>query len=299
MKGRSALATMFGLLLVAHTGAAWAQDEEEGADESAEESAEEASEEAADGAEEAADGAEEAAEEATESADAAVGRWPRAVIARPLTLPKGLAQIGAALSANNDFSVLGLGINAGYGVSDDIEVRGGYAFALKEFEAKGSLSFGVGYKVLRGAAGGKLEVIARGDTGYSFLAEGLNPLTLGAQAQYNISDKLAVVTPGGQLSISLEEVGGVRPIALNLPVGVGYQASPVFYVQLDTRIASIEISDSPTTVIFADTTPITVTATYNAKPNLDAFVAISTDLTNEPGDTLAFLVGANYYLGAL
>ncbi len=289
MKGRSALATMFGLLLVAHTGAAWAQDEDESSDESAEEASEEAAE-----------GAEEAAEEATEeSADAAVGRWPRAVIARPRTLPKGLTQLGAALSANNDFSLLGLGINGGYGVSDDIEVRGSYAFSLKEFEAKGSLNFGVGYKVLRGAAGGKLEVIARGDTGYNFLAEGLNPLTLGAQAQYNISDKIAVVTPGGQLAISLEEVGGVRPIALNLPVGVGYQATPELYVQLDTRIASIEISDSPTTVIFADTTPLAVTATYNVKPNLDAYLAISTDLTNEPDDALGFLVGANYYLGAL
>lgn len=295
MKGRSALATMFGFLLLAHTGAAWAQDEEE----SSEESAEEATDEAAEGAEEATEGAEEAAEEATEGDVAAVGRWPRAVIARPLTLPKGLAQVGAAINANNDFSVLGLALNAAYGVSDDIEVRGSYSFLLKEFEAKGSFNVGAGYKVLRGAAGGKLEVIARADTGYNFFLEGLNALSLGAQVQYNISDKLAVVSPGGQLSIALEETAGVRPIALNLPVGVGYQATPEAYIQLDTTIAHIEIADSPTTVIFSDTTPISITATYNAKPNLDAFVSIGTDLTNEPGDTLTFLLGANYFLGAL
>lgn len=295
MNGRSALATMFGFLLLAHTGAAWAQDEEE----SSEESTEEATDEAAEGAEEAAEGAEEATEEATEGSEAAVGRWPRAVIARPLTLPKGLTQVGAAISANNDFSILGLTLNAAYGVSDDIEVRANYLFALKEFEAKGSLNFGAGYKVLRGAAGGKLEVIARADTGYNFFLEGLNALSLGAQVQYNISDKLAVLSPGGQLSIALEETAGVRPIALNLPVGVGYQATPEAYIQLDTTIAHIEISDSPTTVIFSDTTPIAVTATYNAKPNLDAFVSIGTDLSNEPGDTLTFLLGANYFLGAL
>jgi hypothetical protein len=296
MNGRSALATMFGFLLLAHTGAAWAQDEEE---ESSDESAEEATDEAEEGAEEATEGAEEAAEEATEGADAAGGRWPRAVIARPLTLPKGLAQVGAALGSNNDFSALSLTLNAAYGVSDDIEVRGSYGFALKEFEAKGAFNFGAGYKILRGAAGGKLELIARADTGYNFLLEGLNPLSLGAQVQYNISDKLAVLSPGGQLSIALEEVATVRPIALKLPVGVGYQATPELYVQLDTTIASIEIADSPTTVIFSDTTPIAVTATYNAKPNLDAFVSIGTDLTNEPGDTLTFLLGANYFLGAL
>jgi hypothetical protein len=297
MKGRSALATMFGFLLLAHTGAAWAQDEEE----SSEESTEEATDEAAEGAEEATEGAEEAAEEATEGEGdaAAVGRWPRAVIARPLTLPKGLAQVGAAIKANNDFSTIGLLLNAGYGVSDDIEVRLNYLFTLKEFEAKGLLNFGAGYKVLRGAAGGKLEVIARADTGYNLFLEGLAPLALGAQVQYNISDKLAVLSPGGQLSIALEETAGIRPMALVLPVGVGYQVTPEAYVQVDTTIASIELADSPTTVIFSDTTPVSFTAIYNAKPNIDAFATISTDLSNEPGDALTFLVGANYFLGAL
>jgi hypothetical protein len=289
---------MFACLLLAPVGTAWAQDEEE-EEESSEESTEEASEEG----EEATEDGEEAVEEATEEAEGAegavAGRWPRAVIARPLTLPKGLAQVGAAINANNDFSAIGLTLNAAYGVSDDLEVRGSYGFGLKDFEAKGSLNVGAGYKLLRGAMGGKLEVIARADTGYNFFLEGLNALSLGAQAQYNISDKLAVVTPGGQLSIALEEVAGLRPVALKIPVGVGYQVTPELYAQLDTTIASIEISDSETTVIFSDTTPVSVTATYNAKPNLDAFVSIGTDLSNEPGDTLTFLVGANYFLGTL
>lgn len=299
MKGRSALVSMFACLLLTPATMAWAQDEE-----STEENAEEATEEAAEGAEEAAEETGEAVEEATEEVDASAGgRWPRAVIARPLTLPKSLAQVGLAIGANNDFSALSGTLNGGYGISDDLELRAFYGFGLKDFEAKGALDIELGYKLIRGGMGGKLEVIARADTGYSFLGEALLPLNLGAHVQYNISDKLAVITPGRHIVISLEEIGegeaAIRPIYFTLPVGVGYQATPELYVQVDTNIINLEIADSETTLIFADRTPILVTGTYNAKPNLDVFAAIGTDITNEPGDTLNFLIGANYYLGAL
>ncbi len=80
---------------------------------------------------------------------------------------------------------------------------------------------------------------------------------------------------------------------------MAYQATPELYVSVLTTIFTLDILDSATTVIFADTTPLTFQGTYNVQPNLDAYAAISTDLTNEPGDTLSFLIGANYYLGAL
>jgi hypothetical protein len=298
MKGRSALVTMFAGLLLAPT-MAWAQDEEE----STEENAEEATEEAAEDAEEAAEETGEAVEEATEEVDAAAGgRWPRAVIARPLTLPKGITQVGAAITSASEFEVFNLGLNAGYAISDDLEIRAFYGLTLKEFEAKGPLDIEVGYKILRGAAGGKLEVIARADTGYNFLDEGLLPLNLGAQVQYNVSDKLAIITPGRHLNIALEEIGegdaAIRPITFTLPVGVGYQATPELYVQADTTLFVLEISDAASTFIFDDTTPLAVTATYNVQPALDVFAGISTDLSNDP-DKINILVGANYYLGSL
>jgi hypothetical protein len=304
MKGRSALATMFAFALLTPASMAWAQDEEE--EESAEESAEEAGEEVEEGAEEAAEGAEEAVEEATEEGDAAAGgRWPRAVNARPLTLPKSLARLGAEINANNDFGVIGLTLNGGYGISDDLEVNLSYGLTLKEFEAKGTLGVNVGFNFLRGSVGGKLDAAARIGTGYDLVAEGLAPLVAGVDARYRINEKLSVIMPGTHLRVALEEIvippatDGLRPITFGLPIGVAYQATPELYVSLDTRLVDLEIADSATTVIFADTTPLRFQGIYNVQPNLDAFAAISTDLTNEPGDTLQFFVGANYYLGAL
>lgn len=302
MKGRSALAMVFAGLLLAPASVAFAQDEEESGEE---ESSEAASEEGS--SEEGAESTEATSEESSEeAAPAASGRWPRQVIARPLTLPKGLMNAGANIPFTNKFKAIGLGLNFGYGISDDLEVRASYGLALKEFEAKGTLGFGAGYKILRGAAGGKLELIARADTGYNLLAEGLAPLNVGAQVQYNISDKLAVVSPQAGLRIALEEVvvppatAGVRPIDLVLPVGVGYQATPELYAQIDTTIANIEVSDSATTFIFADFIPLTASVVYNLQPALDITASFGfTDLKNNAGDNITAAIGAQYYMGSL
>ncbi len=238
------------------------------------------------------------------------GRWPRSVIARPLTLPKGLAQLGADLAANNDFSTVGMNVVAGYGISDDLEATLFYGFALEELEIKGNLDVDLGYKLLRGAAGGKLEVIGRGRLGYSVVGEDLNPLRLGAHVQYNVTDQIALITPGQQLVIGLaEDDAGGTPMFLQLPVAVGFQATPELYLQLDTTLAQIEISDSGNAFFGADTTPLLVTAVYNAMPALDVIGSIGLNLTPPDavppapevgvGDTLTFLVGARYYLGEL
>jgi hypothetical protein len=232
-------------------------------------------------------------------------RYPRAVIERPLTLPAGVAMLGADLTSNNDLTAMGGAPIIGYGITDDLEIQVPYAFATREFEAKGSLNFDVGYKLLRGAAGGKLEVIARARTGYSFLARAANPLMVGVHVQYNLTDRLAVISgfPGTQqLSIALSDggvMGAPRPIDLSLPLSVGYQATPLLYFQLDTRLARLDLSSSSNAFIGADTTPVALTAVYNVLPALDVQAAIATDLSNSPGDAVSFLVGARYYAGQL
>jgi hypothetical protein len=242
-------------------------------------------------------------------AAAPAARWPRAVIARPLTLPGGLAQLGMDVTANTgDSTVLAMNV-IGYGITDDLEATAFYAFSLKDFEVNGSFDIDVGYKLARGALDGKLEVIARGRAGYSALDETANPLRLGAHVQYNVTDKLALITPGQQLVLELaEDMAGDRPVLFQLPVAVGFQAASELYLQLDTTLA--QIASSGNALFGADTTPIALTAVYNAIPALDVLAAISLNLTppesTDPmaptpgvGDTLAFLIGARYYLGKL
>jgi hypothetical protein len=242
-------------------------------------------------------------------------RWPHSVIARPLTLPVGLAQVGADLKATHDFHEIALGLAAGYGITDDFEVNGFYDFELKEFEALGFLDVDFGYKLLRGAADGKLEVIARARAGYHFHDEALNPLRLGAHVQYNVTDKIALITPGQQLVLSLAETGGdvpgeaaVRPMFVQLPVALGFQPTHALYLQLDTVLGRVKIADTETAFFGADETPLALTAFYAVLPEFDVTAGISVDLTPPAGvpgmeigvgDTVKFLLAFRYFIGQL
>ncbi|HEY4175799.1 MAG TPA: hypothetical protein VGM90_03160 [Kofleriaceae bacterium] len=255
-----------------------------------------------------------AAPAATPAPDAGGGdtlAWPREIINRPLTLPKGLLQVGGDLltSTKHFFDPAVIRVLAGYGITDDFEINfGAYQFSSKD-AGKGNIGLNAGYKLLRGAAGGKLEVIARVDAGYSLgeNAKGdhyLTPLGIGAHVQYNATPKIAIISgvPGAsQLQIGLDTV---HPITFGIPIGVGFQATPELFLEVDTKLANLVISDDSTgeksTFIFSDTTPLSLTATYNAMPALDIYGAIAFDATPPAGgvgDTLVVGAGVRYYIG--
>jgi hypothetical protein len=240
---------------------------------------------------------------ATAAPDAPASRYPRAVIERPLTLPAHLAVIGADATANHDFSAMAGAPIVGFGITDDLEVQAPYTFATHDFEPRGSLDIDVGYKLLRGALGGKLEAIARVRGGYDALGKAATPLMIGVHVQYSLTDWLAVISgvPGSQqLRISLAQTDAMtRPIDLSLPIGLGVQATGRLYVQLDTKLFQLAIHASANRAIIADTTPLTLTAVYNVLPALDVQAVLGTDVSNAPGDALSFLVGARYYAGTL
>ncbi len=235
--------------------------------------------------------------------EAPSSRYPRAVIARPLTLPAGVLAIGADAGANHDFSAMTGAPIAGYGITDKLEVLVPYAFATHDFEARGTIGADVGYVIVRGAVDGKLEAIARVRTGYDTLALDMMPLSLGVHVQYNITPTVALISgaPGTQqLRFALAKTAtDTRPIDVSLPVGIGVQPAPTFYLQLDTKLAQLSLHDSDTVLIGRDVAPFSLTAVWNAIPALDLQAAVGTDLMNQPGDALTFLIGARYYAGQL
>src|SRR6185295_2002052 len=59
----------------------------------------------------------------TEEAPAPASRYPRGVIDRPLTLPAGLAMLGAdVIALNKEFDVIQGAPIVGYGITDDFEI---------------------------------------------------------------------------------------------------------------------------------------------------------------------------------
>src|SRR5690242_11529250 len=65
--------------------------------------------------------------------------YPREMIARPLTFPQGLLSVGADAGANKDMSAMTGAPIAGYGITDKLEVQIPYAFAARDFEARGTV----------------------------------------------------------------------------------------------------------------------------------------------------------------
>jgi hypothetical protein len=246
------------------------------------------------------------------SADVPASRYPRDVISRPLTYPSGLAAAGFDLSSPTTSLAdpATIRLLAGYGITDELELNFGHYMFPTNRAGKGTIDFGAGYAVVRGASDGRLEMIARVQTGYSLASSQLNPLLAGVHAQFNVTPTLGVITPGGQLSIAT--AGATKPVTFGLPLSLGWQASPIVYVQADTVLATLKIANASNAFLFADSTPITVTAYVNAVHAVDVFAGMWANLTpadtvdasgntvkGKVADTAGLIVGARYYLGAL
>jgi hypothetical protein len=233
--------------------------------------------------------------------------WTLEAIGRPLTMPGGTflggLQVTASptVGADDDitlFDTIPLLVVGAFGITDELEVNASYTLTLSEFEAKGPLRAGLGYAILRGAAGGKLEVIARAEAGYDFLNETMGPIVLGPQIQFNLTSTVALVSPASWLFINIDSPvnDGPTPIFLNLPIGVLVQATPQLFVQVDTTIATIEIADSDTAVIGDEVVPVGLTLGYTPSRNLDLGLTVSDDLKHAD-DTLAVGIFLRYYGG--
>lgn len=243
-------------------------------------------------------------------------RWPHGVIDRPLTLPGTLVLAGGDVIGLNSVVMTETGSSTsmgwladvafGYGINDDLEVNAitpNYTFALKDFEIKGPLDVGVGYKVLRGAAGGKLEMIARAIGGYDLNASALRPLRLGVHVQYNLTPTLAVFSHDiglGNAGISIAVDGDPKPVTLTLPIGIGIQAAPELWIEADTApISTLNLSGASNRFI-TDATPLLATAIYSVMAgHVDAIAYFGFGDVQAAGDTITFGVGLRYYAGAV
>ena len=229
-------------------------------------------------------------------------RYPRSSIARLLTLPSGVAVIGIDETANRDFSSIGSSAIFAYGFTDRFDMQIPYSFSTTDFNARGSVAVDAGAMLVRGVLDGTLEAVARVRGGYNALEEVATPVMLGVHLQYSLTPDIALISGYGgtqQLRISVaDDAAMTKPIDFSLPFAIGYQATSLLYLQLDTKLATINIHDSANTLIGKDTTPASLTVLYNVVNAFDVQAAVGTDL-NAASDALTFLVGARYNAGKL
>jgi hypothetical protein len=210
---------------------------------------------------------------------------PQEIIMRPMTTPASQLTVGGDLFLGFDPTTMGLDVGAAYGVSEKLEINGGYALSLKEFEAKGDLHVEGAFNIMEGNLG----VAAQATLGYNLLFEGLDPLGAGARVRFRLNDQMAIVSPGNQLVVTLDPIEvapGVdfSPIFLQIPVGFAFQASPQIYAFANTNLAVIEISDAESGFIFADFIPLSLGAFFSPSNTMD--VGASLDLGDLKADEM-------------
>lgn len=207
---------------------------------------------------------------AAEDGAAMAGGYPQAVIDRPAVLPKGMLEVTGLVPLLVKPSPLsaGLVLGARYGVAPKIDAALSYGFSLKEFEIKGDLGVAVQYSVIEEA---KMLLAAKVSTGYSVVGEEFSGVGLGAYFQYNITPKIAVISPGDQITIGFSD--GIKPLSLNLPIGFGFQANEKIYAFANTSIGTIGLSPSGNSLI-SDITPLQVGATFSPSNMLDVGASV-------------------------
>ncbi len=250
---------------------------------------------------------------------------------RPLVLTKDRIEIHGSLpitvvtlptlsGQSNSSTTAGLAFGATYGISDRVEVGGGYGISLHPGDVKGALTLHGAYLALAAptydlAVGGAFIVhpieftdpASRMSFTTTYVA-----IQAGAWFRYRATPALTVFTGlpalphpnislsrSGfsfspmpyQLTIGLNNSGAA---GLSLPVGVGFQAAPNFYAFAATNLANIKLANTANALIFADFIPVTLGGFYSLK-RFDVGAVFSDDL-RQPTDYFAFSIVGRYHI---
>jgi hypothetical protein len=210
--------------------------------------------------------------------------WPTEIIDRPLTLPEGWLSAGASFAASSDLSTVGSAATGlwgvSYGVTGDLSVGLGYALALREFERRGPLDLNAGYTFL---VAGPLTLTATGSYSHDFMTGG-DQLATGAMMWLMLGDRLALISPGGQIGYAIED----SALTASAPIALGFQASSRVFAQLGVELAEIGVANSETTLFGADQTALELAVFATPVPSIDIGASVGADPKNDLGDTATF-----------
>jgi hypothetical protein len=146
----------------------------------------------------------------------------------------------------------------------------------------------------------KLAVVAGGDFTVAFAGSATAFLHAGVSVRYKLAPKFVIYSGnplapgpyGQQLVIGLNNSA---PVAIDLPVGLGWQVNPKAFAWAQTALAHIKLANSANEIIFADYIPLEIGALYRAKKDLDVGGYMSFPDLESAGDFFGFGVLVRYY----
>lgn len=226
--------------------------------------------------------------------------YPQERIKRPRVLPHMMLEAFADLDFTHFDTMLG---------SDTVTVLG-FGAALGLLHGKGEVGLATGLQVdpdtdlapttLFGAYSIREEATwaVAGELDFLFDFRSGNDtfdgFALGARFIYRLNDQMALLAGRDLLHFN----SGPDHTDINLNVGFLYQFDATWSAEAHTQLASLGLfgDGNDTTVIFADSTPLTLVGYYSHGNKLDAFLSFGFDF-NSIGDVLKIIAGIRYRFG--
>jgi hypothetical protein len=189
---------------------------------------------------------------------------------------------------------------AGYGVTELITLGGQYTLPVADadgaFSNAGRLTGFGGYSISRDD---KLALVAGADITVDFAGSATGILHAGVSLRYKVAPKVVVYTGnplapgpyGEQLVVGLNNSS---PVAIDLPVGVGFQANPKLFAWAETQLAHIKIANTANQFFGADILPLQIGALFRAVKDVDVGGFADIDFENI-SSFYAIGVMARYY----
>lgn len=189
----------------------------------------------------------------------------------------------------------------GYGVNDLATIGAQWQLPLDNGEgAFGNAGVITGYGGYSLVRDDKLAVVAGGDLSVDFAGSATGFLHAGVSLRYKVAPKVVIYSGnplapgpyGQQLTIGFNNNA---EIALDLPVGLGWQLHPKAFAWVQTAVAHIKLANTANEIIFADYIPLELGALYRAKQDLDVGGFLSFPDLENAGSFFGFGVMLRYY----
>lgn len=232
-----------------------------------------------------------------ESSQNRSGAYPQAFIDRPLTLPKGMAQLSVAVVHQRvDIGALqanatGSSLAAAYGITDKMQI-----FAATDFEIDPDQEW-LKHIAIDGRVSlldtAKLDIV--GSLGlivdFDEEADNLLPrIQVDAATRYLVDNKLFVLVGQDLLDINTDPF----QLNINAVLGVGYQASPALSILASTLPLSIGIGDNAETQTYGDAIPVGLEFLYAIGNMIDLRCGISIPSLEDAGDFYSVVGVVNF-----
>ena len=251
-----------------------------------------------------------------------------AIDRRPLTLGRGKIDVHGglvatavttkpAMGAATTASAQGLALGATYGIGAKGELGIDYTLGLHPGDAQGPFMFHGAYVAKQTE---KLDIALSLGLAFDFV-DSIDPgtmmtttrtakaLQVGVWARYHLGARLSAFSGLPALPSSAGNLGAAAPlppipyqlsvglssvdaIALDIPVGLGYQATPKLYAFGVLDLAHLGMNNTTSAVLFSDFIPLSLGGFYAAK-KMDVGAVFSDDL-KQGADYLRFDVVVRY-----